>query len=76
MIELKKLILEISNKEIPLKEAAMFRNELIFSALEFKENEIIVVLESASLILLKDWVLVRVISDPNPNNDFWRKGYL
>ena len=36
----------------------------------------VVALESASLLLLKDWGLVRVFSDPNPNNDFWRKGYM
>ena len=58
------------------KESAIFKNELVFYVLEFKEKEMLVALESATLLLLKAWKMVRVFTDTNPNNDFWRKGYL
>ena len=60
----------------PLKEAAEIKNEQVFSVLEFKKDELLIALESATLLLMKDWELVKVLSDINSNNDFAKKGYL
>ena len=66
-------------KSYPLKrieDAAVFHNEKVFSAIEYSEDQIVVALESATLLLLKNWELTHTYSDPNKQNDFWRRGFL